>query len=411
MKRSIIFIFAYHFAVALLAQGIVLGESSSFKIGRGATFYAGPNTTFNGVVTNEGTIISFSDLDFGTNRDVGSLRFVGNGDQNLSGDTLDVVDINVDSDGSNVVLLTDQVVVNGMLNVNQGVIQAEDELDLLVQGSSNGADGFVEGKLVGFTRGSDVTFPMGLNGSSNYVTLNNVSVANASTGAIIRVECQEPTAGSLAHEEDVEDISEAVEWVLTSINGVAAEVTLRINFSDVNLEGTRNIAARKREPAILALVPGDSLFRRLVTNTVSDLDISDVETPPTQGTIESSGRVAVGEEPVRLAIAWVPVLDGVEFFVPTAFSPNGVYEENRLFRPFFSGNAVNEVSMSVYNNLNAEMYSISMSEADIDLSLIGWDGRLPSSGQRAPGGVYYYTITVKHNGGQEQKVGSVLLME
>lgn len=412
--KNIILILTLFVVSKGFSQGIVLQGNATFKIGSSASFYAGPNTTFNGVVTNEGIIRSFSDLDFVANRDVGSLTFVGAGDQNLAGDTLDVVDIVVNKTGnSNVVLLTDQVVVSGALDVENGVIQAEDELDLLVSGSSNFDDtdqGYVEGKLVGLTSGQDVSFPMGLNGNPNYVTLSNVSVDDASAGAIIKVECQEPLT-TIFTEEDVEDVSEDVEWILTSINGVSAVANLTINFSGVSLAATENIRATTREPAILVLIPGDSLFRRLATNTVSNLDIESVTTPPTSGRVVSSGTVSVGDQPIRLAVAWVPVIDGIEFFVPNSFSPNAMFEENRVFRPFFSGELVTRVSMTVYNNLNSEVYSISLSDADIDLSLIGWDGRLPSSGQTAPGGVYYYTVNLTSASGVQQKAGSVLLVE
>ncbi|MEQ9403972.1 MAG: hypothetical protein RIM99_10320 [Cyclobacteriaceae bacterium] len=390
---------------------ISLGGNATFWLGSNASFFAGSNTTFNGTITNNGEIISFSDLDFVANRNVGSLRFVGTGDQNLSGDTLDVTNLEIDKIGSTVILLTDRVVVSGNLNVTNGVIQAEDELDLLVSGSTdNTGQGFVEGKLVGLTSGRDLTFPMGLNGSTNYLTLSTTN-----SGTIIRVECQLPDPEILNPEEDVQEISDEVEWVLTTLQGGTAEVTFTVDFSGVDLSGTtygESIRSRFYEPAILSLQPGDSLFRILETQSTTGRIDTDVvaDIPPTSAQVVSSELITLSDQPLRLAIAWVPIAQNTGIFVPNIFAPKGIYEENRVFRPFLAGDVVTSVSMKVINSLSSEVYSFSLAEDDIDLSQIGWDGRLPS-GQSAPGGVYYYTITVVSGTGSETRTGTVLLVE
>lgn len=422
MKKILTFSFLLLSSVILMAQGTNLGANATLWVGGEASFSFGGNTTLNGVITNNGEIISYSDLDFVANRDAGSLRFLGMGDQNLSGDTLDVMDIVVMKTGdSKVVLLTDQVVVSGELNVESGVIQADDELDLVVQGSStDGGNGFVEGKLVGLTSTSSdqkVTFPMGLNGFTNYLTLTTVGTSSSST--IVRVECQVPDPTILNPEEEIQEISDEVEWVLTTLDGGSVDVKFRIDFSGVDLSGTtygESILADKYEAALLALVPGDSLFRVLAYEPV--LEDPSVVGIPESGGIISSSTVTLSDQPVRLTVGLIPVVaDGViEFFVPKVFAPNAIFEQNRIFRPFFLGEKVTDLSMTVYNNLNAEVYSISLSDTElgIDLSLLGWDGRLPSTGQLAPAGVYYYNINLTHGddpGVLKKKAGTVLLVE
>ncbi len=392
----------------VFAQEINLGGNATLWVGGQASFYFGGNTTLNGVVTNNGEIISFSDLDFVGNTVVGNLRFIGDGDQNLSGGELDVTDMVVDKAGnSNVVLLTDQVVVSGMLDVTNGVIQAEDELDLLVRGNSeNTGQGFVEGKLVGQSTGQPITFPMGINDAPNYLT---ISGTNAET--VIRVECVPLDPTTLRADEDIISIAEEVEWIITSIgDGTTGQLT--INFSGVNLEteNIESIRAELFEPAIVALVDGDSLFRVLTTLSIADLD-NQSPTPPRVGTIVVDDNITISDRPVHLAVAWIPVVDDVEIYVPNAFAPGGSQLDNRIFRPFFSGDELNGISISVINSLNQEVYSVSQSGTNLDLSLFGWNGVLPS-GQDAPSGVYYYNIVLTPATTERiTRIGSFLLVK
>ena len=388
-----------------LSQSTSLGGSATLWLGDQASFYFGGNTTFNGTLTNNGEIISYSDLNFVANRAVGSLRFVGDGDQNLLGDTLDVTDMVVDKAGnSNVVLLTDRVVVSGMLDVTNGIVQAEDELDLLVSGSTDDAgQGFVEGKLVGLSTGGPVTFPMGINQSPNYITLSGTTA-----GTVFRVEVAQPDPTTIRADEDIQSVSEEVEWIITSI-GDGSEGQITVDFSGVDLSrpNVEAIRAEVYQTALVALVEDDSLFR-VLSSVRSDLD--DPLIAPNSGTILVDDLVSFSENPVRLAVAWIPVVNDIEFLVPNAFAPSGVELENRTFRPFFSGDEITNISFTVFNSLNTEVYSVSQSGTNLDLSLIGWDGVLPS-GQDAPGGVYYYNAVITSLTDQRSKVGAVLLVK
>lgn len=391
----------------VLSQTINLGGNATLWLGNQASFYFGGNTTLNGTVTNSGEIISFSDLDFVANRSVGSLRFVGTGDQNLLGDTLDVSNMVVDKTGnSNVILQTDRVVVSGTLDVTNGVVQAEDELDLLVSGSSDGnGQGFVEGKLVGLSTGQAVTFPMGINGSPNYLTLSGTTA-----GSVFRVEIADPDFTGVRTEPDIQAISEEVEWVITSI-GNGSDGQLTVDFSGVNLN-TQNIElinADVYQPAVLALVDGDSLYRVLISAEDPALNFRAADLPPTTGTITLETSIAISEQPIRLALGWIPVVDDIEFFVPNSFAPAGNELANQTFRPFLSGDIITTVSISVFNSLNQEVYSVSQSGDNLDLSLFGWDGTLPS-GQQAQSGVFYYNVVLVSTTDRFTQSGAVLLV-
>ncbi len=403
-----------------IGQGVSLGDQTTIWIGDQASFYVGGNTVFSGVLTNNGEIISESDplfpennLDFVDNINVGSLKFVGTGDQTLSGDSLNVENVEVDKTGE-VILQTRQVIVTGTLNTTMGVIQAEDELDLLVTGGSDGSgQGFVEGQLVGFSTGQPVSFPMGVNGSPNYITLSG-----ATTGSVIRVECRIPNPDELNPDEEIIGISEEVEWVVTSLgdldgDSLTTDASLAIDFSGVDLSTLTNgeqIQADVYEPAIVMLVDGDSLWRTVTTRSISNLDVNSPQRPPTSGTIEGEDLITVNSNSVRLAIAYIPIVDDAEFYVPNSFAPAAFYEDNRVFRPFLSGDVVSSFSMSVYNSFNDEVYSVSDTGTNIDLSFYGWNGNLPS-GQEAPEGVYYYRINIVGGLTTYSKNGSVLLVK
>jgi len=405
MRISIIVFLVSTAIGAATAQTTNLGGSATLWVGDQASFYFGGNTTLNGVVTNNGTIVTYSDLDFVANTNVGSLKFVGDGDQNLSGDTLTIENVEVDKAGnSNVILLTDRIFIDGMLNVTNGVIQADDELDMIVRGSSDDTgQGFVEGKLVGLSTGQPVTFPMGINGSPNYITLSGTN-----SGTVFRVECIQPDPTTIKGDVDIQSISTDVEWLVSSL-GAGSDGQISIDFSGVDLS-TPNIEvirSKVYQAVIVALTEGDSLFR-VLSSVRSDLD--DPLISPTSGTISVDDLVSISESPVRLAVAWIPVAEGIEFFVPNSFAPNANEIENRTFRPFFSGDEITRISFTVFNSLNDEVFSVSESGSNLDLEFLGWDGVLPS-GQDAPGGVYYYNVVLTSTTDQRSKTGAVLLVK
>lgn len=393
------------FSLSGFAQNITFGGMTTFKLGASTSFFAGGNTTFNGTINNEGTIISYNDLDFVNNITVGNLRFVGINDQNLLGDSIVASNIEVDKVGD-LILLTNQVIVEGNLDVTMGVIQAEEEDDLLVTGSSasSGGVGYVEGKLVGLTTNQPVTFPMGVNGSPNFITLTN-----ADPGIVLRVEIQVPDTGTLYKDEETIVISDEVEWVITSL-GDSTQVQISVNFSGVDLTDfpiEDDIQADLKEPAIVMFFEEDTLHHPLTTTEVSNLDTRD---RPSSGTIVTSDMITISSDPKRFAVAWIPVVDGPEFFVPNSFAPDAFYEENRVFRPFFVGAELTSISFRVFDALNKEVYSFNQSGENLDISLIGWDGDLPS-GQQAEAGVYYYSATLIADGIPYRQAGSVLLVK
>lgn len=390
----------------LTGQNITFGDQTSLYLGDGTVFFFGGNTSLNGTVTNTGTIVSYSDLDFVLNRDVGNLKFTGANDQNLSGDTLDVGDFVVDKQGK-LTLLTDRVIVSGALEATNGVIDAEDEEDLLVSGSSQAVgSGYVEGKLVGISQGGPVTFPMGVNGSPNYMTISNLA-----TGSIVSVECRIPDQNLLLPDEDMVGLADEVEWIL-KVKGDSTTAQISVSFSGVdidpnNFSNGEYIRANLYTPAIALFSKQDTLYHALSGNQT---EISGTGPFNSSGVITSDESILITNEGRRLSIALLPLVDVPRLYIPKAFAPNATLEENREFRAFFTGTLVTSISIALYDSFNKQVFTVSESGDDLDVAQFSWDGVL-NSGLEAPEGVYYYNIRIVADSQEYSQVGSILLVK
>ncbi len=404
-KYYIIILLSCLAAVQVPGQGTFnFGSQTTFVLNEGTEFFAGGNTTFGGRLINRGKIISYSDIDFVENTDVGRLSFVGPGIQNVSGDTLLVIDFEVNKAAGEVVLLSEQVRVSGNLNVISGVIESENEEDLIVTGSSQGSDGnvgYVEGNLIGLAATGVLTFPMGINNNPNYITLKTENL-----NAIFRVTCRVPPVDQLKPTEDMIGISDEVEWLITSLNQDSVEVSITTIFSGVDLENFSNgnfIRAQAYSPTIVKLGPNDTIYQDLGIIEVSNTDNVSF------GTVISETPITITREPTHLGVALIPHLLAPVFFIPNAFSPTAALEENRVFRPYFSGANVTALQMQVFDSFQNRLYSANEVGDNIDLGSYGWDGLL-SGGNSADEGVYYYSIKVVADGTEYEKVGSFMLI-
>ena len=401
------------FYIVLLIPGLSYaqfhtGDSTKLSIRSGATFFMGGNATLNGPLTNFGTIISYRDLDFVDNTDVGNLKFTGDIDQNLSGDTIDVGSFELDKTGR-LILLTGQVRASGGLRVTRGVIQSDDELDFIQAGSvDESGDGYVEGKMIGrLNNSATLTFPMGLtdangNGFKNYLTLR----ANK-PGTFVRVECRRPNPNFLFPDSLMDGLADEVEWVVQVLGQDSVEATIAIDYSGVNLDNSQFpnlINADIHQPAIAMFYREDTLHHALNTVTAFDGDVRD-----TDSYIESDQRFWITNAGRRFSIALVPLADGDVFYVPNVFAPNALMEDNRIFRPFFVGSSINSIFIEVTDSFDQVVYSVDETGSGLDVTQYGWDGFLLSS-QEAPGGVYYYKIILETNSNTYSKTGPVLLM-
>lgn len=402
MKKVLSIILLLFLTAGVWGQSIITGDSTKFFIGAQSSFFAGGDTRINGTLTNEGTIVSYSDLDLGDNTDAGNLKFVGVDEQSLLGDSIIVNDIEVAKEGT-IILASDRLVVQGDFEVTNGIVEAQEENELLVNNSlATGDQGYVSGNMVGFLSSSGAggaQFPMGINGFTNYVTLSGDDVST-----LVRVECKVPDLARLRPTEDMVGIADEMEWIITSL-GDSLEINISAAFSGIDLTEFSNgefFRAQSYSPALVKLGPQDTVYQFLGILEVENTDNE------TFGSVSASRSFTVSSEPTYVSIALIPELLTPEFFVPNAFSPTGIYEENRVFRPYFAGALVEFAQIQVWDSFQNSLYSISQTGTDIDLSTVGWNGKL-SDGQIADQGVYYFAVKIEAGGQTFEKTGSFLL--
>jgi hypothetical protein len=387
-----IFFIALFFPVIGITQSFILGDSAVLSISDGTTFFFGGNTTLNGKLSTTGSIVSYSDIDFVANTDVGNLKFTGTADQQLMGDTLSVGDFETDKDGI-LALNSDQVRVTGTLIPFRGVIRSGEGKMIHAGNVIADGDGYVEGVLYGRVLDQPTTFPMGLNidgaNAPNYITM---TAESPGTTDIYRVFCRPALVDSLFPDEDMIGVAEQVEWRVSKFGTEASEVQVAIDYSEIDFTRFTNrneIESDYVNPAIALFSEEDTLHHALFTTTnfVEGDNIDPV------GLIESSDRIVINSVPKRFNMSLIPVSASPILYIPNAFAPGASVEENQIFRPFVSGAVVTGIRMTIYDALHQVVYSVEDTGASLDVSNYGWDGVI-DTGLEAPDGVYFYSLQV-----------------
>lgn len=365
--------------------------------------FLGGNTLFNNILTNNGEIIGIADatLDFVSNENLGTLSFSdADGADPISeiilssiADTINIDNLSMNTVGK-ITLPGNFVLIKNSLSIEQGVLNASNQENFLVQGTivANGNDratpSYVEGKMLAVTSDNATTFPMGINGFPNYVTINSDT-----PGVTVKVECKLPNPDSLFTDENTMGLAQDVEWVIQSLAD-SAEVTVSVDYSGVDFTSTPNfINAREYDATLQRFGQNDTVYQAL--RTIASANGNSTTTLPTAGTISTSSKIWISTKPTKFALGISPVLTEPEVYLPNVFSPGASLMDNQVFRPFIGGALVSEVSFLIYDSFNKEVYAETIAGDDLDLETIGWDGTL-KSGQQAPEGVYYYRVNLSY---------------
>jgi hypothetical protein len=389
----------------VFAQNTTVKDSATLFVGGRAFFYTGTHVNYSGNLQNNGKVVAGGDIDVVNNRVTGRLKFIGDNLQVLRGDTLLVTSLTLEKTNQ-LEILADQLTITDSLTVNSGILINDNPGAVRVTGVvTGGADNaHVQGNIVRISDGSPMVFPLGINGS-----YNEIQVSNIPAGEIVFVECEipEPTDGNVP--EEVVGLSENVAWTIISEQD-SALVEIDVDYNGVDIVAastTGSINADLYEPAIVKRSPRDTSYVVLASS-----EVQNVANDLSSGIVRSRQQFYVYNEPTIIKIARVASVAQSFVYVPNAFSPNAFYEENRFFRPFFSGasgETVSSVSVRIFDNLRNEIYTYSESGVSLDLAASAWDGLLPN-GQIAEEGVYYYLVIVTpSNGGPIKKSGSFLL--
>ncbi|WP_422358830.1 hypothetical protein [Reichenbachiella sp.] len=395
------------------------------------------NVTFNGALTNNGIIFSVEDgeLNFVNNKHLGDLSFIDVEDRATinevilvsSADSIFINELNLNTIGT-VTLPPNFVLVQSGLNIEKGVLNATNQETFLVQGQVNvnsdnetSTPSYVEGQMLAVTNDTVATvFPMGINGSPNYVAINS-----STPGVTVKVECKQPDPDSLITDENTMGLAQEVEWVIQAL-GDSAEINVSVSYSGVDFTSTPNfINAREYDATLQRFAQGDSVFTALQTTGSVNDNIG--TTIPEAGTIRTADKIWITSKPTRFALGISPVLTEPEVYLPNVFSPGALLSDNTIFRPFVGGAIVNSITFLIFDSFNREVYTATLTGEDLKLDDLGWDGNL-KSGQEAPEGVYYYNVSISYdisnevsdkyfsNGERNQtqefsKLGSVLLVK
>ena len=399
------------------SQSFTLGDSAVLSISEGTTFFFGGNTTLNGKLSTTGSIVSYSDIDFVANTDVGNLKFTGTSDQQLMGDTLSVGDFETDKDGI-LSLNSDQVRVTGTLIPFRGVIRSGEGKMVHAGNVIAEGDGYVEGILYGFVQNQPTIFPMGVAGNPNYITMTTTS-----GDGLFRVVCWPDIDTLLIPDEDIIGVSGDVEWRISKLGGTdSLQMVFALNYtgiSDLATFDLSKISADYYQPAMAWFDRSDTVYHSLLSQ-YGDVVSNNLDP---DGFIESGESVWVTSVPLRLNMAIVPIAADPILYIPNVFAPAAVNEIDRVFRPFVAGTLVEEVNIIIYDALNQIVYQLNepIDEVGESIADYGWDGIIQESGLEAPEGLYFYKIMVKADPETQfdfeeeklfdkQLVGSVLLM-
>lgn len=411
--------------------------STSFEgtVANEQNIYLGGDSEFLSDLLNNGEIISVADaqLNFEQNRNLGNLGF-SDLDQVApitevvilsSTDSIFIAQLKMDIEGK-VTMPNNFVLIQDELSIVQGVLNTTNQENFLVTGTvnvssaSSNAPAYIEGKMLAVTSENGTTFPMGINGFPNYVTLKS-----SKAGVPVKVECRTPDLDSLLTDENTMGLAQEVEWTIQTLTD-SVEVIVSVEYSGVDFTNAPNfINAREYDATLQKYDSNDSLYHALRTIESANANIG--TEVPTEGTIKTSDKIWVSIKPSKFALGISPVLTQPEVYVPNVFTPQASLSDNQIFRPFIGGATINVVNFIVYDSFNSEIYSFNQSGEDIDLEGIGWDGVL-KSGQDAPEGVYYYNISLEYlisddvsdkyfNSGERgqtqtfSKLGSVMLVK
>ncbi|MEQ9423861.1 MAG: hypothetical protein RJQ09_05545 [Cyclobacteriaceae bacterium] len=376
-------------------QEFTIDRLSTIYIGSSAGISVGMDATIYGNVQNGGLLSLKGDVNVQSNTPLGNVEFKGERFQVLNGEVVDL-DRLIINNARGVQLQTDSLIANSLF-LDDGVLFTTGSA-LLVEEETLGGNDFshIEGGLWQKSKGSRLEFPMGIEGSFNALSMNNVP-----NEGFIKVEIHKPLEQDLTPGDSLTGLATKACWRIDYLGSVASS-KLSIDFSGFDLQNLSNaqpIRAFRYSP-VIAFKDGIS-YRPLGTQEILSTDSVSF------GNITSSKTILL--EPGKtneLALGIMPISTGLRFYVPNVFSPNSNLSENRTFRPFLKGIEIDFIEMTIWDNFNSQVYHISQASPDLDM--IGWDGNNGSS--KSPQGIYFYKVFVHTISGSFDESGSFLLL-
>lgn len=236
-----------------------------------------------------------------------------------------------------------------------------------------------------------------------FKTLSNKSseaaqtVAPAATETTVPAPATIPTVSQTAQKTTPQTSAQATsKQTVSAVNGAAAH-------EQSTLAAVTEARTISPEPSITRAQTVAVPTPQSSVNTTPSVRPTTTPTAPktkNEPTVSAQTGAFADETPKSDPDEMEPTLESDEFFIPSAFTPNGdglndLFYVNANFEP-------RNFEMTIFNRNGERLFQTR------DMN-IGWDGRL--HGQILPTGMYVYIIKYKdRNGNEQQKQGQILLI-
>ncbi|MEM6642387.1 MAG: gliding motility-associated C-terminal domain-containing protein [Bacteroidota bacterium] len=377
---------------------LFISESALLHVAEGAELQVEVDLQSEGAIQNLGTITLFGDwlANNNFNGSEGELKFAGGEDQMILAPELVLKELTIESSGS-VTFPGDQYTILEKIDFQLGIIEAGEDTrfvlgeDIAVLGGSN--ESYFSGSIIAKGSGNKI-FPVGDQGVYAPLTLENVFGSDIEIQtSYVRDNPVDPQPG-----DSLLGVSQFAYWNVELIGGATsrpAEVRLEFNEEDLSDFVIRNnIRFRESAPAVAFT---EQLVNRWQSLGVSEIIDSD---SLTFGNIKAAIPISLASnQQLYFAVALAPIAPSNGLvYIPEVFSPNASDPDNKSFKIFGQKIVDENFDLQIFNKLGVRVYQTSsFSEANQS----GWNGTNPSGGDE-PTGVYYYTLRLTFERGQEE---------
>lgn len=405
MNRALLTISIYSCFFGAVVGQLYIGQNALLHVSEGANLEIGGNLENNGAIQNIGTISLYGNwtINNNFNGQEGELQFLGNEDQMIEVDELVLDELTINTLGS-VSFPGNQYTVLDRIEFQFGTVEIGENTrfvlgeNISIIGGSN--DSYFEGPLIAKGSGNKV-FPIGSQGIYAPLILDDIFGNELEIMANYqRNNPVDPEPG-----DDLLGVSHRGYWEVELLSGSTQETKVTVEFSEEDLSDfniRNNIRHRFNSPTIALAETLADRWRSIGASEILDSDSL------TFGTITSESTIApLLNDKLFLAVGLGPIApENGLWYLPQVFSPNASDPDNRAFKLFGSKITDENFKMQVYNKLGVLVYSANtFSEANEN----GWDGTNPS-GADEPTGVYYYSIRLTFERGNEVNKGGAFYL-
>ena len=400
--------------VCLLQTGIVLGQNLFLQENAAIYVQEEANLSVGGDLQNEGFIENLGKVSVSgsfLNNSIfssatGELAFLGSSMQQLISPSLELDRLTIDGESNVVVIDAELIIVTDELEFINGVLKIGENAQLIIEDGALATGGnensYFDGELIQIGTGFKY-YPIGNNGLFAPITLEDIKGIDVK----MRVSVLVPNAPTPEISDDIIGVSEHALWRIQVDDGEVDSALITIDFNQVDLENFTNkndIIADTKSPVV---VKKDAIDGTFVSLGVSEL--TGDEPAYTNGRIVAESYIKPTVDGERfVAIGLAPLLPERGFlYVPDAFSPNAIEEENKTFRVFGVKVLEEDFELRIFDRANVLLYETNSYR---EASEVGWDGTNGNNGNESPSGLYYYTLKYRIEGGEAVESQSAMYL-